>query len=144
MLIVDPMHNFFLGSATYFLKSILVSHDVISEGDFAVIRDCVDSVAVPSDIGCIPHKISGGYSSSTADRPVEELNSAQFTYCITRSLKYRHSEMLVSPCFGLCSKQTNKEQIMLGDALLLHFCRRTERIVWWQCITPNMHMHCHL
>ena len=29
---------------------------------------------------------------------------------------------------------------MLGDALLLHFCRRTERIFG----TPNMHMHCHL
>ena len=33
---------------------------------------------------------------------------------------------------------------MLGDALLLHFCCKTEQIFGRQCITPNMHMHCHL
>lgn len=33
---------------------------------------------------------------------------------------------------------------MIGDALLLQFCRRTERMFGKCCITPNMHMHCHL
>lgn len=32
----------------------------------------------------------------------------------------------------------------LGDALLLQFCRRTERLFGKESITPNMHMHCHL
>ena len=33
---------------------------------------------------------------------------------------------------------------MLADSLLLHFCRRTERIFGWKSVTPNMHLHCHL
>ena len=50
----------------------------------------------------------------------------------------------VLACRVLCSNQISKEQVVLGDALLLHFCRRTERIFGGQCITPNMHMHYHL
>ena len=56
---------------------------------------------------------------------------------------WRH---FVLACRVLCSNQISKEQVVLGarDALLLHFCRRTERIFGGQCITPNMHIHCHL
>ena len=68
MLIVDPMHNLFLGSAKYLKKSILVNHKIITESDFSIIQDLVDSIVVPSDIGRIPYKISSGYSSFTADQ----------------------------------------------------------------------------
>ena len=68
MLIVDPMHNILLGSAKYFLKSILVSHNVISEGDFAVIQNHVTLIVAASNIRCIPHKTSSGCSSFTADQ----------------------------------------------------------------------------
>ena len=60
MLIVDPMHRVFLGSAKYFLKSILVNHKIITESDFSIIQDHVDSVVVPSDIGRI-QSIQGLY-----------------------------------------------------------------------------------
>ncbi len=36
------------------------------------------------------------------------------------------------------------ENAKLGDALLLQFCRRTERLFGKNCITPNMHLSCHL
>ena len=59
--VLIPCTIFFWDQLSTFKKSILVSHNVISEGDFAVIQDRVDSIVAPSNIGRIPHKISGGY-----------------------------------------------------------------------------------
>lgn len=64
MLIVDPMHNLFLGSAKHFLK-LLIDRNLISESQFEVIQQRVDSFVVPPDIGRIPHKIRSGFSSFT-------------------------------------------------------------------------------
>ena len=54
---------------------------------------------------------------------------------------WRH---FVLACRVLSCKQITLEQVQLGDALLLHFCKRTERIFGKESVTPNMHMHCHL
>ena len=67
MLIVDPMHNLFLGSGKHLLKAVWLEREVISSGDCAVIQD-VDRFVVPSDIGCIPRKIFSGFASFTADQ----------------------------------------------------------------------------
>ena len=67
MLIIDPMHNLFLGSAKYFLKNILVANDYISNAQLGIIQDRVDSFIVLSGIGRIPLKIQSGFSQFTAD-----------------------------------------------------------------------------
>ena len=68
-LLLIPCTIFFWDQlSSYFLKSIFVSHNVINESDFAVIQDYVDSILAPSNIGRIPHKISSGCSSFTADQ----------------------------------------------------------------------------
>ena len=67
MLIVDPMRNLFLGSAKHFLK-LLISHDIISQAQFDLAQERMDSFVVPSDTGHIPHKICSGFSSFTADQ----------------------------------------------------------------------------
>lgn len=54
---------------------------------------------------------------------------------------WRH---FVLACRVLYSKDITMEQVCLGDALLVQFCRRTERIFGGNVITPNMHLHCHL
>lgn len=47
-------------------------------------------------------------------------------------------------CRILCQRKLTTEQVRLADALLLQFCRRTERLYGHHVVTPNMHMHCHL
>ena len=47
-------------------------------------------------------------------------------------------------CRILCSHQLSEEKLLLADALLLYFCRRTQRLYGACSITPNMHMHCHM
>lgn len=146
MHIIDPMHNLFLGSAKHFLKSIIIGRNIIQDTSFTLIQNRVNSLVVPPDIGRIPHKIISGFSSFTADQWKNWV--VYYSLVALRGLLpngilecWRH---FVLACRVLCCNQLTTEQIMLGDALLLHFCKRTERIFGWQYITPNMHMHCHL
>lgn len=50
----------------------------------------------------------------------------------------------VQACRVLSSKQITMEKVLLGDAHLVQFCKRTQRIFGKESITPNMHMHLHL
>ena len=47
---------------------ILPDQGIVKETDFVTIQQRVDKVIVPPDIGHIPHKISSGFSSFTADQ----------------------------------------------------------------------------
>lgn len=67
-LVVDPMHNLFLGTANHFLKAVWLESGVISQAQFEIIQHRVDLATTPSGIGRIPNKISSGFSSFTADQ----------------------------------------------------------------------------
>lgn len=148
MLIIDPMHNLFLGSAKRFFKAVLVDHLAISDSQFNLIQTRVDSFSVPSGIGHIPLKIQSGFASFTAD---QWKNWVLYYSIIILSLRdvlighalecWRH---FVLACRVLCCKSISEDQVWLGDALLLQFCKRTERLFGTQCITPNVHLHCHM
>ena len=146
MLIVDPMHNLFLGSAKHYLKAVWIELGIVSESQFDLIQCRVDNTIVPSDIGRIPCKIRSGFSSFTADQwknwtvyysllVLHDILSGENLEC------WRH---FVLACRILCCKQLTMNQVRLADALLLQFCRRAERLYGKDIVTPNMHMHCHL
>ena len=65
MLLVDPMHNLYLGSAKHVLKAIWIDRNILSYADFEIVQARVDKCCVPSDLGRIPHKIVSGFSSFT-------------------------------------------------------------------------------
>ena len=50
----------------------------------------------------------------------------------------------VLACRILCKNTLSHGDLDLADALLLHFCKRVERLYGESVITPNMHLHCHL
>lgn len=54
---------------------------------------------------------------------------------------WRH---FVLACRILGMKHITKTNLKLGDALLLRFCKRVQLLFGKECITPNMHLHCHL
>lgn len=68
MLVVDPMHNLFLGSAKHFLKSIWLDRGIFEECHFECIQERVDLAVMPSGIGRIPLKIRSSFASFTADQ----------------------------------------------------------------------------
>ena len=70
MMIVDPMHNLFLGSAKHFLKAIVIGKEVLSQAQFEILQNRVDSTTVPSGVGPVgrkPCKIQIGFSSFNVD-----------------------------------------------------------------------------
>ena len=125
MLIVDPMHNLFLGSAKHFLK-LLINRD-ISQSQFDLAQERMDSFVVPSDTGRIPHKIHSGFSSFTADQWKNWV--VYFSLITLRAILvgdvlecWHH---IVLACRVLSCKPITLEQVQLGDALLLQFCKIT-------------------
>lgn len=51
MLIVDPMHNLFLGSAKWIMQSIWIERKILTNHQFKVIQQRVDCISVPPGIG---------------------------------------------------------------------------------------------
>ena len=146
MMIVDPMHNLFLGSAKHFLKVIIIGKGLLSKAQFETLQKRVDSTMVPSGVGRIPCKIQTGFSSFTADQwknwviyfsliALRDILSNDVLEC------WRH---YVLACRALCTNQISPEKVLLADAHLLQFCKRAQHIFGRDVITPNMHMHCHL
>ena len=68
MLVVDPMHNLFIGTAKHSLKDIWMSSNssLLSTAALHTIQDRIDDIYVPTDIGRIPRKIETGFSGCTA------------------------------------------------------------------------------
>ena len=146
MLIVDPMHNLFLGLAKFHLKVLLIGRNMISESELETLQHRVNHTIVPSDIGRIPHKIASSFASFTADQFKNWV--IYFSPIALRGILvgddfecWRH---LVLACRILCRKKLNADQVQLANALLLQFCKRTERMYGKDIVTPNMHFSCHI
>lgn len=146
MLTIDPMYNLFLGTAKHFFKNILVALDYITVAQLDVIQDRVNACTVPSGIGRIPMKIASGFSNFTADQwknwvmyfsviAMRDIITGDVLEC------WKH---FVLAFRTLCTRHITLANAKLGDALLLQFCRRTERVFGNEYIAPNMHLHCHL
>ena len=97
MLVVDPMHNLFMGTAKHFLSKIWLDNGVTSESHFSLIQKRVDKFEVPSDIGRIPYKIASGFSSFTADQ-LKKLDCVFFTYINERNPDWFTLRMLETLC----------------------------------------------
>ena len=146
MLIIDPMHNLYLGTAKYFFKNILISKGYISHTNLTSLQEKIDSFIVPSGIDKIRMKIGSGLSNLTADQwknwviyysiiALNDLVSTEVLECW---------RLFVLGCRTMCTKIITVENIKLGDAFLLQFCKRVERLFGNDSITPNMHLHNHL
>lgn len=145
MLPVDPMHNLFLGTGKRMI-SIWIEHNLLSTKDFKIIQESVDDMTVPSDVGRIPLKIASGFSSFKADQFKNWINiySIPALYDILPNEHLECWGSFVLACRILCKNTLSHGDIDLADALLLHFCKRVERLYGGDVITPNMHLHCHL
>lgn len=146
MLVVDPMHNLFLGTAKHYLKSIWIENGIITDDDFELIQNRVNSTTVPAGIGRIPSKISSGFSSFTADQWKNWVNFFSLL-SLQGILKDDHLECwrhFVLACRILTKYTITTGELLLADALIMQFSKRTERLYGKNKITPNMHMQCHL
>lgn len=144
-LIIDPMHNLFLGTGKRMI-TLWIKEGWLSSNHFIQIQSLVDKMIVPSDIGRIPHKIQSGFSGFKADQFKTWITvfSIPALYEILPSNHFECWRHFVLACRILCKQSLSKNDIMLADSLLIYFCKRVENMFGSSCITPNMHMHGHL
>ena len=132
-------------SAKHFMK-IVIERMLLSNSQFELLQHRMDRISAPATIGRIPCKIQSGFASFTADQwknwviyfsliSMHDILDSDVLEC------WRH---FVLGCRVLCRKSVTAENVQLGDAHLMQFCKRMERLFGRQCITPNMHMHGHL
>ena len=146
MLVIDPMHCLFLGLAKHFVKKVLIGKSLLSQAEFDVIQSRASSLSVPSDIGRIPPKIQHNFYGFTADQ-FKNWVLHYSVICLHGLLSSEHLECwrhFVLACRYLCQPILKPNDVIIADALLLKFCKRTEQLFGENIITPNMHMSCHL
>ena len=146
MLIIDPMHNLYLGTAKYFFKNILLLKGYIAETHLSLIQEQIDSFVVPPGIDKIRIKVTSGFSQLTADQWKNWV--IYFSLIALRDIVSKDVleiwRFFVFACRTLCAKTISLDNIKLADAFFLQFCRCVEYFFGKDCITPNMHLHCHL
>jgi len=69
-LVVDPMHNLFLGIAHWIVKRLWIDNDKITKAHLELMEKRAKQIKVPADVGRIPYKIATeeGFSDYTADQ----------------------------------------------------------------------------
>ena len=143
--VIDPMHNMFLGTAKR-MVGIWKEKGMLSPEIFDKTQALVDRFVVPPDVGIIPHKISSGFASFTADqwKNWTILFSLVALKDILPSRHYECWSLFVQACNLTCSKALSEESVTALDQLLVGFCQRFEQIIGPDLCTINMHLHCHL
>ena len=143
--VVDPMHNVLLGSAKHIMM-LWKGNGMIGDDHFASIQDTVDQFVTPADIGRIPHKISSGFSSFTADqwKNWTLIYSQVVLKEILPDEHYRCWHTFVLACHFMCSRAISQAAVSQMDVYLMSSCKSVERLFGPDACTPNLHLHGHL
>ena len=69
-LVVDLMHNLFLGIANWIVKKLWIDGGKITKSHLELMEKRAKSIKVPADLGRIPYKMATGegFSGFTADQ----------------------------------------------------------------------------
>ena len=79
--LIDPMHNLFLGTSKRMLH-LWKDRGFLNNSAFEKIQEQIDSIILPSNIGCISSMISTGFAGFTAERWMHWTTLIQ-DYCST-------------------------------------------------------------
>ena len=145
MLLIDPMHNLFFGTAKHFAWKLWIGSNILGSVELSKIEDKLKNFTVPTGLGRIPVSINTGNFLTAEQWKSWTLYFS--VYCLVDLLPkprlecWRH---FVLACRRLCKFSITNDDITIADVLLLRFCKRSVQLYGSEAITPNMHMHCHL
>ena len=144
--LIDPMHNFHLGSARTFVK-LWMRVDNVSEVNLLCIQKAVDEFNVPYGFGRLPCKIESRFANFKAEQWKNWIliySIVCFRSVLSQPLYSLWLVVFVEACFLLCSHVITSNGIALADELIHKYCCFfQERFGREECY-PNLHMHCHL
>ena len=147
MLVIDPMHNIYLGTAKHILQAIWIKNNFISTNDMKAINEKIKSWVISPEVrfNQLPAHIE--YSSSfTAEQWMPWVNYYSIN-CLYGILPNHHLECwrhFVLASRLLCKQNMSMNDVILADTLLLKFCQRFQVLYGPEAVTPNIHLHAHL
>lgn len=147
MMIIDPMHNLYIGTAKHILHKVWIKQAILSQSDLNKVNQRIASVTIPSNVNFsnLPSVIESS-SSFTAEQMMVWVNFYSL-FCLHGLLSEEQLECwrhFVLASRILSKRQVTAVDISIADALLLTFCRHFERLNGGKAVTPNMHLQCHL
>ena len=146
IMIIDPMHNLFLGTAKHILKDVWLERNLITKSDLSSIQESINSMHVPRYVGRIPYKIASSFAGFTADQFKSWTNFFSLI-CLRNILPppdLKCWRLFVIALRIICQPNITQSEIDLADALVHRFCCQVETLYGTHVITPNLHLHCHL
>ena len=138
---VFPMHNILL--APKCMIAVWKEKGYLSPNQFEYVQMMCDRfiVIVPAGVGRIPHKISSGFTSFTADqwKNWTLIYSLVVLKNILQRADYFCWKMYVKACGLVCSKAITLDAVGQCHDYLLAFCKNFEQLYNGELCTPNMH-----
>ena len=147
-LVVDPMHNLFLGIAKCIIKKLWIGGNKISKADLEMMEKRAKNIKIPADLGRIPYKIATGegFSSFTAD----QWKTFILVYAIPIMwdlLSVPDRKILgnfVRACSLLVCRIIDNNMITEAHERLLKVAMLIEENYGPEQITPNLHLCLHI
>jgi hypothetical protein len=145
---VDPMHNLFIGIASWIVKRLWLGHGKITLVDLTKIQKHMNNIHPPSEIGRIPHKIDigEGFSNLTAN----EWKNFFLIYArvvLWNFLDQEDRKILIhfsQACSILVRRIITLDNLDVAHNHLIELLRLIETNYGKALITPNLHLSLHL
>ena len=145
MLLIDPMHNLYMGTAKHFTFAILIGRNILSTLDLDTIKDRLDNTIVPSGLGRLPSSISP--STFLTAEQWQNWTLYFSIYCLYGLIPPEQLECwrhFVLACRKISEYTLSQDNLVVADTLFVRFCKKVKELYGREALTPNMHMHCHL
>ena len=145
MLLIDPMHNLFLGTAKHFARKLWIGRSMLDARALSKIDKRLKNLTAPTGLGRLPVSINVGCFLTAEQWKNWTIYFSM--YCLGDLLPHPQLECwrhFALACRRLCKFSMTTDDVTIADALLLRFCKRAVELYGSEAITPNMHMHSHL
>lgn len=147
-LVVDPMHNLFLGIAHWIVKRLWIDNDKITKAHLELMEKRAKQIKVPADVGRIPYKIATGegFSGYTADqwKTFIMIYATPIMWDLLDEADQQILTHFVMACFLLTARIIEDSALDEAHSRLLTVARLVEDNYGPEMITPNFHLSLHL
>ena len=147
-LVVDPMHNLFLGIAHWIVKRLWIDNDKITKAHLELMEKRAKQIKVPADVGRIPYKIATGegFSGYTADqwKTFIMIYAIPIMWDLLDEADQQILTHFVMACFLLTARIIEDSALDEAHSRLLTVARLVEDNYGPEMITPNFHLSLHL
>ena len=147
-LVVDPMHNLFLGIAHWIVKRLWIDNEKITKVHLELMEKRAKQIKVPTDVGRIPYKIATGegFLGYTADqwKTFIMIYATPIMWDLLEEADQQILTNFVKACFLLTTRIIEDSALNEAHSQLLTVARLVEDNYGQEMITPNIHLSLHL